>query len=121
MRFSSVFLLETLCFCSVFMIKLAPEKLCYYFFLLCFHYWGHCNHCWQGGPDGGEELWAGHEAALHPKGHCSEEVGELHRQLEQARKESSVAPRDRELVLVRRELGGPSGSWMEEERHVEPW
>ena len=69
----------------------------------------HC--CWQGGPDGGEELWAGHEAALHPKGHCSEEVGELHRQLEQARKESSVAPRDRELVLVRRELGGPSGSW----------
>ena len=29
------------------------------------------------------------------KGHCSEEVGELHRQLEQARKESSVAPRDR--------------------------
>ena len=43
MRFSSVFLLETLCFCSVFMIKLAPEKLCYYFFLLCFHYWGHCQ------------------------------------------------------------------------------
>ena len=45
------------------------------------------------------------------KGHCSEEVGELHRQLEQARRESSVAPRGRELVLVRRELGRPSGSW----------
>ena len=38
-------------------------------------------------------------------------MGELHRQLEQARRESSVAPRGRELVLVRRELGRPSGSW----------
>ena len=36
-------MVETLCFCSVFMIKFAPEKLFYYLFLLCFHYWGHCH------------------------------------------------------------------------------
>ena len=47
MRFSSVLLGEMLCFCSVFMIELAPEKLVFFFcfFLLCFHHWGHWGFC----------------------------------------------------------------------------